>query len=190
MTGGSIIFTSRYPDCGLQTSSPIALKSFKVEDGAQLLKRYLKFPSAQLADMLNDEKALKSLSERVDGLPLGLHAIAGLINARKSTTASRFLALYDKGSRKLLKSSARIVDYEADTSRVVGKEHVLDRIWYMTFGQLDAQIAEGEFPRPRLLLGVCALFCPDGISLSLLGQTLVDSSSGNVPFSPFGDEVE
>ncbi|KAF2968413.1 hypothetical protein GQX73_g5174 [Xylaria multiplex] len=189
-TNGSIIITSRYPDCGLQTSFPLALKPFKVEEGAQLLKQYLKYPSTQLVDVGNDERALKSLSERVDGLPLGLRAIAGLMNARKSMTASKFMGLYDKGSRKLLKSSARVVDYDPDTSRVIGKEHVLDRIWHMSFDLLEDQVELDDTPKPRLLLGMCALLCPDGIPLSLLGQTSDHSALSNEAPSPFGDEVD
>ncbi|KAI1110909.1 hypothetical protein F5Y14DRAFT_335750 [Nemania sp. NC0429] len=190
ITSGSIIITSRYPDCGLQKSFPLALKPFEVNDGAQLLKQYLKYPSTQLVDEVEDEKALKSLSERVDGLPLGLRAIAALMNARKSTTASKFMSLYDKGSRSLFKNSARVVEYHPDTSRVIGKEHVLDRIWHMSFGLLENQGELGDLPKPRLLLGVCALLCPDGIPLSLFGQASSHGSVTDRVSSPFGDEID
>ncbi|KAI0101554.1 P-loop containing nucleoside triphosphate hydrolase protein [Nemania sp. FL0031] len=182
-TGGSVIITSRHPISGLQASLDVYLQPFSVEDGAQFLKQCLKFPSAQLADMEDDERALKSLSKKVDGLPLALRAISGLMNARESMRASSFMSLYDQDSRGLLKSSARVVDYDHDESRVIGQEHVLDRIWRMSFEQLD------DLPIPRLLLGVCSLLCPDGIPLSLLQQTSVHSTLTNKTTS-FGDESD
>ncbi|KAJ8128009.1 hypothetical protein O1611_g5627 [Lasiodiplodia mahajangana] len=173
VTGGSVIITSRYLNCGLQTSFPLALKPFSIEDGAKLLIKCLKFPSTQLANATDDERALTSLSKKVGGLPLGLRAISGLMNGRESTTASEFMVLYDRGPRELLELSPRVVDYPPDASRVIGEEHVLDRIWHMSFGLLDG------LPNPRSILGVCALLCPDGISLSLFRQTSSQSILGS-----------
>lgn len=59
------------------------------------------------------------------------------VNARKNTTASRFLRIYNRGAARLMKSSGRIIDSEGDSTGRVGPEHVLNRIWFLNFEQLD-----------------------------------------------------
>ncbi|KAG6357656.1 hypothetical protein INS49_013535 [Diaporthe citri] len=172
-TGGAVIITSRRPDNALPKSSEVSLKPFPVEAATKVLSESMKYSSSQVLND-QDEDALEALATKVDGLPIGLRVIAGLMNvhARKNTTASKFLKMYNKGAVKLMKTSGRIIDYEGDSTRRVGSEHVLNRIWFLSFEQLDKSGEEkGE---ARILLGILALLCPDGVPQSLFGTDVTD----------------
>ncbi|KAI0191096.1 hypothetical protein F4808DRAFT_476374 [Astrocystis sublimbata] len=170
-SGGSVIITSRYPDTILPTSSEISLKPFAIEDSIMVLRDLMKFKTLQIRGQ-EDESALKVLADKIDGLPLGLRVIAGLmnINSRKDMTVSKFLNLYSKGSNKLLKTSGHIVEYEGDRTRRIGTEHVLNRVWNMSFMQLENDSERKD--EARVFLGAISLFCPDGIPQSLFGPDI------------------
>lgn len=175
-TGGAVIITSRRPDNALPTSSEISLKPFSIKAATKVLSDSMKFSASQVLDDL-DKSALTALATKVDGLPIGLRVIAGLmnVNARKNTTASKFLYMYNKGAVKLMKTSGRIIDYEGDSTRRVGSEHVLNRIWFLSFEQLDKSADEkGE---ARILLGILALLCPDGVPQSLFGPGVTENDT-------------
>lgn len=173
-TGGAVIITSRRPDNALPKSSEVSLKPFPVEAATKVLSDSMRYSSSQVLND-QDKDALEALATKVDGLPIGLRVIAGLMNvhARKNTTASKFLKMYNKGAVKLMKTSGRIIDYEGDSTRRVGSEHVLNRIWFLSFEQLDKSGEEkGE---ARILLGILALLCPDGVPQSLFGTDVTDN---------------
>ncbi|KAI1173816.1 hypothetical protein F4777DRAFT_556394 [Nemania sp. FL0916] len=170
-TGGAVIITSRYPNTALPSSSEISLKPFSNEDSVNVLRDMMKFAAFQIRSQ-KDEDALKVLANKVDGLPLGLRIIAGLmnINTRKHKTVAKFLEMYNRHANKLMKDSGRIVEYEGDSTRRVGAEHVLNRIWYMSFTQLENEDEKKD--EARVLLGILCLFCPDGIPQSLFGADI------------------
>lgn len=185
-TGGAVIITSRRPNNGLPTSSEVSLRPFSVEPATKVLQNSMKYSASQV---LNDEDrdALRALATKVDGLPIGLRVIAGLMNARKNTTASKFLNMYNKGAVKLLKTSGRIIDYEGDGTRRVGSEHVLNRIWFLSFEQLDK--GGDEKGEARILLGVLALLCPDGVPKSLFGTDVMGKDTPKELLLVCEDEV-
>lgn len=175
-TGGAVIITSRRPDNALPKSSEVSLKPFPVEAAIKVLSDSMKYSSSQVLND-QDKDALEALATKVDGLPIGLRVIAGLMNvhARKNTTASKFLKMYNKGASKLMKTTGRIIDYEGDITRRIGSEHVLNRIWFLSFEQLDKSGEEkGE---ARTLLGILALLCPDGVPQSLFGTDVTDDDA-------------
>lgn len=187
-TGGAVIITSRRSDNVLPTSSEVSLKPFSVEPATKVLLDSMKYSASQV---LNDEDkdALRALATKVDGLPIGLRVIAGLmnVNARRNTTASKFLKMYNKGAVKLMKTSGRIIDYEGDSTRRVGSEHVLNRIWFLSFEQLDK--SGEERPEARILLGILALLCPDGVPKSLFGTDVMDDTAPQELLLVCEDEV-
>ncbi|KAI1349894.1 P-loop containing nucleoside triphosphate hydrolase protein [Xylaria sp. FL0043] len=170
-TGGSVIITSRYPDTVLPTSLEISLKPFSNEDSIKVLRDLMKYAPSQIRSQ-EDEHALKALADKVDGLPLGLRVVAGLmnINSRKNMIVSKFLNIYNRGVDKLMKTSGRIVEYESDSTRHVGAEHVLNRIWDMSFTQLKNEHERKD--EARVLLGILSLCCPDGMPQSLFGSDI------------------
>ncbi|KAI0805273.1 P-loop containing nucleoside triphosphate hydrolase protein [Xylaria sp. FL0064] len=170
-TGGSVIITSRYPDTVLPTSLEISIKPFSNEDSIKVLRDLMKYAPSQIRSQ-EDENALKALADKVDGLPLGLRVVAGLmnINSRKNMTVSKFLNIYNKGADKLMRTSGRIAEYESDSTRHVGAEHVLNRIWYMSFTQLENEHERKD--GARVLLGILSLCCPDGLPQSLFGPDI------------------
>lgn len=187
-TGGAVIITSRRADNVLPTSSEVSLKPFPVEPATKVLLDSMKYSASQVLNE-EDREALKALVTKVDGLPIGLRVIAGLmnVNARKNTTASKFLKMYNKGAVKLMKTSGRIIDYEGDSTRRVGSEHVLNRIWFLSFEQLDKSGEEkGE---ARILLGILALLCPDGVPKALFGTEAMDNDAPHELLLVCEDEV-
>lgn len=187
-TGGAVIITSRRSDNVLPTSSEVPLRPFTIEPATKILLDSMKYSATQV---LNDEDkdALKGLATKVDGLPIGLRVIAGLmnVNARKNTTASKFIKMYNKGAVKLMKTSGRIIDYEGDSTRRIGSEHVLNRIWFLSFDQLDKSGQEkGE---ARTLLGILALLCPDGVPQSLFGTDVTTKDAPQELLLLCDDEV-
>lgn len=187
-TGGAVIITSRRPDNRLPTSSEVSLKPFSVEPATKVLLDSMRYSESQVLNE-EDRDALKALATKVDGLPIGLRVIAGLmnVNARKNTTASKFLTMYNKGAVKLLKNAGRIIDYEGDSTRRVGSEHVLNRIWFLSFEQLDK--SGDEKGEARILLGILALLCADGVPKSLFGTDVMDNNAPQDLMQVCEDEV-
>lgn len=187
-TGGAVIITSRRPDNALPRSSEVSLKPFPIETATKVLSDSMKYSSSQVLND-QDKDAMEALATKVDGLPIGLRVIAGLMNmnARKNTTASKFLKMYNKGAVKLMKTSGRIIDYEGDDTRCLGSEHVLNRIWFLSFKQLDK--SGEETPEARTLLGILALLCPDGVPKSLFGTDVMDDTAPQELLLVCEDEV-
>ncbi|KAI1125666.1 P-loop containing nucleoside triphosphate hydrolase protein [Nemania abortiva] len=175
-TGGSAIITSRYPDTALPTSSEILLKPFSKEDSIKVLRDLMTNATSQIRSH-EDDSALKVLANKVDGLPLGLRVIAGLmnVNSRKNMTVSKFLNIYEEGANELMKNSDRIVEYEGDSTRRVGAEHVLNKIWHMSFTQLENKDERKD--EARVLLGILSLLGPDGLPQSLFGPDMAAANS-------------
>ncbi|KAH6622594.1 hypothetical protein F5144DRAFT_655948, partial [Chaetomium tenue] len=161
-TPGDIILTSRNRGAACQESKLVTLKPFSDEIGGQLLRQLLRSPETQLATE-GDKAATTCLARMVDGLPLGIRHMAGLMNERDEQSASDFMELYTKSPRKLMMEAAPAVDYDNDIARSPGEEHPLDRIWTISFGSLGDD--------KRTLLGIASFLNPDRIQQYLFGPT-------------------
>ncbi|KAH6848068.1 P-loop containing nucleoside triphosphate hydrolase protein [Chaetomium sp. MPI-CAGE-AT-0009] len=171
-TLGDIILTSRDRCAAYQQTKLISLKPFSDEIGGQLLRQLLRSPETQLATD-GDIEATTSLARMVDGLPLGIRHMAGLMNERDEQSASDFLKLCTEYPRNLMMEAAPAIDYDKDIVRSPGEEHPLDRIWTISFGSLEA-------PK-RTLLGIASFLNPDRIQRYLFGPTaLKEKPTGNL----------
>ena len=171
-TPGDIILTSRDRRAAYQQTKLISLKPFSDEIGGQLLRQLLRSPENQLATD-RDVEATTSLARMVDGLPLGIRHMAGLMNERDEQSASDFMNLYTEYPRELMMDAGPAVDYDKDIARSPGEEHPLDRIWTISFGSLG-------LPK-RTLLGISSFLSPDQIQQYLFGPTALQERPAGSP---------
>ncbi|MCJ1353055.1 MAG: hypothetical protein MMC33_003039 [Icmadophila ericetorum] len=148
-TKGSILITSRYQSAKLPDTFTIHIQPFDEEEGMKFMKRLL-YQKEDKSLQPEEEKALRVLFDKVDGLPLGIQVLVALMKASMKSgkrPVSRFLKFYEDNSRKLLIRAQRAVDYDRDVDRKVGEEHVLDNVWRLSFNSLEtgALCAMGMF---------------------------------------------
>ena len=96
-TKGSVLITSRYHDARLPDSFLQEIKPFPPKEGLELFKQLLTRDSAEPFNS-EDEAAALELVKSIDGLALGLHQLAALLNDY-GNTISRFRDLYEKRMR-------------------------------------------------------------------------------------------
>ncbi|KPI37323.1 uncharacterized protein AB675_1583 [Cyphellophora attinorum] len=147
---GSVLITSRDPDAKETTHLAQAgtdLQPFTVSETAQLVGRLTSYKTNE-----NESVALHQISEIVDGLPLAIKQVAGLL--RKSRMRySEFIRLYRReGATKLIGASKTL----AGPTQARG----LITVW-----ALD-RLSEST----RAMLQIMALLDPDGIPEDLVCQ--------------------
>ena len=109
----------------------------------------------------DEAEAARALLGHLDGLPLGIRHIAGIIKMKK-TSVARFLRAYDLAAgdtRVLLRRRPGAVldnDYP----------HGLDTVWKLSFAQLQQPGSENA----SSLLSVLCLLSPNGTPAELLEQ--------------------
>lgn len=158
-TSGNTIITSRNRHAVYPGTKLFPLKPFSVADGGILLRQLLQFPNSQVQTQ-EDIDAITSLAHMVEGLPLGIRLMAGLINEREGESTSRFMMEYAQSPRCTLTAAPRAIGYAKDEHRDLdGDEHPLDRIWTTSFKSL---------PPPRLaLMGIASFLSPDSSYTSI-----------------------
>lgn len=128
-TPGNTIITSRNRHAVYPGTKLFPLKPFSVADGGVLLRQLLQFPNIQVQTQ-EDIDAITSLAHMVEGLPLGIRLMAGLINEREGESTSSFMKEYAQSPRCTLTAAPRAIGYAKDEHRDLdGDEHPLDRIW-------------------------------------------------------------
>lgn len=171
-TPGNMIITSRNRHAVYPGTKLIPLKPFSVADGGCLLRQLLQFPDSQVQTQ-EDVDAVTSLTHMVEGLPLGIRLMAGLINEREGESTSSFMKEYVQYPRRTMIAAPRAIGYVKDEQRDLdGDEHPLDRIWTKSFKSL---------PPPRLaLMGIASFLSPDSISRSIFGPQALNGLPGAV----------
>lgn len=171
-TPGNTIITSRNRHAVYPGTKLFPLKPFSVADGGILLRQLLQFPNSQVQTQ-EDIDAITSLAHMVEGLPLGIRLMAGLINEREGESTSSFMKEYAQSPRCTLTAAPRAIGYAKDEHRDLdGDEHPLDRIWTTSF-QL--------FPPPRLaLMGIASFLSPDSIPRSIFGPQALEELPGTL----------
>jgi hypothetical protein len=128
----------------------LEVKPFSLEEGTQLFKQLLRWDSRNWV-LPEHETAASELVKSVDGLALGLHLLAALIDSH-GISISRFRDLYRR-------KPGRILEYD---KALPGYGHTLDTVWRMSFEQLNPDTAS--------LLGVISFLSPDAIPEDLFHQ--------------------
>lgn len=167
VTKGSILITSRSPSACLRDSSLIHIKPLPEHEGVGLLKQLIQSQRSTIYNT-KDNELLSRLVNKVGGLPLGLQVIAGLVNAW-DLPVSEFCDHYDQNERDLMTNFGRVIDYDHDITRVIGKDHVLDNVWKMSFKELGSDA--------KALLGVMCLLSPNQIPIFLFNLDEADTIS-------------
>jgi hypothetical protein len=181
-TKGSILITSRSRSAKLPDSVILAIRPLSEKEGIKLMKRLLK-PKLNTDKPLGstDEKSLRSLLEKVDGLPLGIQVIVALMLPRIPTISS-FYEFYKESSRDLMTKARREADYDGDSRRKVGEMHVLDNVWHMSFGTLDQNALS--------VMGMLSFVAPNDISISWFDLRHRNATQSQQVLSICQDRVE
>lgn len=153
----------------MRDSSLIHIKPFLEHEGVGLLKQLIQSRRSTSCDV-KDNEPLSRLVNKVGGLPLGLQVMAGLMNTW-NIPASKLRDLYDQNERDLMTNFGRVIDYDHDTTRVIGEDHVLDNVWKTSFEKLESD--------EKALLGMLCLLSPDQVPISLF-----DLDKGDTPSIP------
>jgi hypothetical protein len=158
-TPGHMIITSQNCHAVYPGTKLIPLKPFSEKDGGCLLRELLQYPESQLQTK-GDTDAAATLARMVEGLPLGILLLAGLINERGGESTFSFMKEFVEFPRATMIAAPRAIGYAKDDDRELdGEEHPLDRVWTMSFKSLTA---------PRLaLMGIASFLSPDSIPRSI-----------------------
>lgn len=158
-TAGNMIITSRNRHAVYPGTKLIQLKPFSDVDGGRLLRTLLQSPDTQLRTD-GDDKAATSLADMVEGLPLGIRLLAGLMNERGGESACSFMKEYVEYPRDTMIAAPRAIGYAKDGDRDLdGDEHPLHRIFTMSFKSLK--------PPGLALMGIASFLSPDSIPRSI-----------------------
>ncbi|KAK1832512.1 hypothetical protein QBC39DRAFT_390506 [Podospora conica] len=168
----NMIITSRNQQAVYEGTKRISMKPFSAADGGCLLRELLQFPEIQLKTQ-EDIDAATYLAKSVEGLPLGIRLLAGLINQRDGESTSSFMEEYKQYPRHTMVGAPRVFGYDKDKDRKLdGDEHPLDRVWTMSFKSLT---------RTRLtLMGVASFLSPDSITRKLFGPVALNELPGTL----------
>jgi hypothetical protein len=170
-TAGSIVITSRHPAVKLDDSLLIELKPFGKDDSIKLFKQLATWNRVEKYRS-QDEEALSPLLQTVSGLPLGIKALAALMNARQKSAVD-FLPFYSKHSNNLLKDAARVTDYDKGKLRIVGRDHILYSVFQISFDSLQDE--------SNTFIGVLACISAEDIPIEMFGG--FEGEEGRLPAS-------
>jgi hypothetical protein len=170
-TAGSVVITSRHPAVKLDDSLLIELKPFEKEDSIKLFKQLATWNLVE-KHRSQDEEALSPLLQTVSGLPLGIKALAALMNARQKSAVD-FLPFYSKHSNNLMKDAGRVTDYDKSKLRKVG-DHVLYSVFQISFNSLQDE--------SNTFIGILACISAEDIPIEMFGG--FEGEEGRLHASP------
>lgn len=151
MTTRDVVVATLPIDIGLEVDE------FEVDEGAEFLLHMA--PQRRRAD--GELDAARDVSKLLGGLPLALHQMAALINAR-GCSISDFHAMYLKYERRLHKE-------EKGGWTSLGYKDSLDTVFELSFENLG--------PEARACLGVLSLLSADSVPL----EVFQSNEPGNLP---------
>lgn len=142
-------------------SSKLNLKALDLDHSRNLFAKSIGWED--FTSVNEDERAaVDELLEELDGLPLGIRQMGGLIKFKKST-ARRFLSRYRKDAGHTEKISGRF-----NSSLDQDYKFTLSTVWKMSFEALKSDARDTGFQ----VLGMMALLSPDSIPLDLFQQDI------------------
>lgn len=153
---GAVLITTRDRTVAVKTSQDITIEEFDELHGSQLLFTLLSKP------VDSDDSSAKELAGLLDGLPLAIENIAGLIHSRGISIAE-FVKMYQKNRRKVHQISGK-------TGRSI------DTCWRLSFENLNPE--GGSEPLPvSILLGILSFLNADSIPMDLFNSSRASVSN-------------
>lgn len=144
----TILITSQVEGLKKWTTYDVPVGSLSTDDGANILLKYLKGDSTDVAQ--SEVDAAKEISAHLGGLPLAMAHIAGYVSESKRTLAEFKTALFSR--------SPYVWKGRFPTEQQYDKR--LEIVWNLAIEELPTGASN--------LLNIMAFLCPDGIPEEML----------------------